>query len=81
VTKLSWLVEISGQEALQQAVQHATGELSTGSLIKYGDVKEKPHRQEQQLLLEEEAEKLCDNDSTKEKQEQKAQLMLKQQAA
>ena len=30
MTKLGRLAEISGQEALQQPVQHTTGELSTG---------------------------------------------------
>jgi len=45
VTKLGRLAESSGQEALQQAVQHTTGEgeLSTGLIFKCGDVEEKPH--------------------------------------
>jgi len=47
VTKLGRLADSSGQEALQQAVRHTTGEgeLSTGLIFKCGDVKEKPHRQ------------------------------------
>jgi len=83
VTKLGRLAEISGQEALQQAVQHTTGEgeLSTGLIFKCGDVEEKPHRQEQQLLLEAEVEELRGNDSTKEMKEQMAQWTPKQQAA
>jgi len=81
VTKLSRLAEISGLEALQQAVQHTTGGLRTGLIFKCGDVEEKPHRQEQQLLLEAEAEKLRGNDSTKEMREQIAQWTAKQQAA
>jgi len=80
VTKLGCLAEISGQEALQQAVQHTTGGLRTGLIFKCGDLEE-PHRQEQQLLLEAEAEKLCGNDSTKEMKEQIAQWTAKQQAA
>ena len=45
VTKLGRLAEVSGQEALQQAIQHTTGEgeLSTGLIFKCGDVEEKPH--------------------------------------
>jgi len=83
VTKLGRLAEISWQEALQQAVQHTTGEgeLSTGLIFKRGDVEEKPHQQEQQLLLKAEAEKLRGNDSTKEKKEQMAQWTAKRQAA
>ena len=65
MTNLSHLAEISGQEALQQPVQHTTGELSTGLIFKYGDMEERPHQQ-QQLLLEAEVEKLRGNDSTKE---------------
>ena len=81
VAKLGRLAEISGQEALQQAVQHTTGELSTRRLFKYGDVEEKPQRHEQQLLLEVEEEKLRGNDFTKEIKEHKAQLTAKQPAA
>ena len=83
VTKLGRLAENSGQEALQQAVQHTTGEgeLSTGRIFKCGDVEEKPHRQKQQLLFKAEAEKLRGNDSTKEMKEQMVQWTQKQQAA
>ena len=61
-------------------MQHTTGGLRTGLIFKCGDVEE-PHRQEQQLLLEAEAEKLRGNDSTKEMKEQIAQWTAKQQAA
>jgi len=83
VTKLGCLAESSGQEALQQAVQHTTGEgeLSIGLIFKCGDVEEKQHRQEQQLQLKAEAEKLRSNDSTKEMKEQMVQWTEKQQAA
>jgi len=47
------------------------GELSTGLIFKYGGMEERPHQQ-QQLLLEAEAEKLRGNDSTK---DHKAQSM------
>jgi len=52
VTKLGRLAEISGQEALQQPVQHTTGEFSTGLIFKYGDMEEKPHQQQQLLYRE-----------------------------
>jgi len=81
MTILGCLAEINRQEALQQAVQQTTGELSTRRLFKYGDVEEKPQRQEQQLLLEAEAEKLRGNDFTKEMKEHMAQLTAKQPAA
>ena len=55
--------------------------LLSGLIFKCGDVEEKPPRQEQQLLLEAEAEKLRANDSTKEMKEQIAQWTAKQQAA
>jgi len=41
----------------------------------------RPHRQEQQLLLEAEVENLRGNDSTKEMKEQMAQLTVKQLSA
>ena len=82
MTKLGCLAEYSGQEALQQAVQHTTGEgeLSTGLIFKCGDVEEKPHQQEQQLLLKVETEKLRGNDSTKEMKEQMAPELAGQEA-
>jgi len=62
-------------------LQTGTGGLRTGLISKCGDVEEKPHRQEQQLLLKAEAEKLRGNDSTKEMKKQIAQWTAKQHAA